>query len=230
MLGRVALVRTDVSEEISPSFIRVTRIGELRTTLAVINNQSTLQVFLRSGLRLLDTASVVPSSPILVTLMKEGLISSETSVLTEPHGVTSQKTPFFSINLTDRPNMTNKRVWNTPFPSMCCLEPEHFLFAASLVARTLIFLRLTCPGTWSTDIKGEPFSCSLCLPEALHVIASCPLRPGGCGSCCTSQSCIISGNVQILHDASLPRVARATWCIADAVTAHLTALECGLHF
>jgi hypothetical protein len=29
-----------------------------------------------------DTASVVPSSPILVTLMKEGLSSSETSVLT----------------------------------------------------------------------------------------------------------------------------------------------------
>jgi hypothetical protein len=32
--------------------------------------------------RLLGTASVVPSSPILVTLMKEALSSSETSVLT----------------------------------------------------------------------------------------------------------------------------------------------------
>jgi hypothetical protein len=32
--------------------------------------------------RLLVTASVVPSSPILVTLMKEVLSSSETSVLT----------------------------------------------------------------------------------------------------------------------------------------------------
>jgi hypothetical protein len=32
--------------------------------------------------RLLVTASVVPSSPILVTLMKEALGSSETSVLT----------------------------------------------------------------------------------------------------------------------------------------------------
>jgi hypothetical protein len=39
-------------------------------------------VFLRSMLRLLVTASVVPSSPILVTLMKEALSSSETSVLT----------------------------------------------------------------------------------------------------------------------------------------------------
>jgi hypothetical protein len=35
MLRRAALVRTDVSEEPSASFIRVTRIGELRTTLAV---------------------------------------------------------------------------------------------------------------------------------------------------------------------------------------------------
>jgi hypothetical protein len=33
--------------------------------------------------RLLVTASVVPSSPILVTLIKEALRSSETSVLTK---------------------------------------------------------------------------------------------------------------------------------------------------
>jgi hypothetical protein len=49
MLRRVALVRTDVSEEEIP-----------------------IMVFLRSMRRLLVTASVVPSSPILVTLMKEG--------------------------------------------------------------------------------------------------------------------------------------------------------------
>jgi hypothetical protein len=35
MLWRVALVRTDVSEELSASFIRVTRIDELGTTLGV---------------------------------------------------------------------------------------------------------------------------------------------------------------------------------------------------
>jgi hypothetical protein len=39
-------------------------------------------VFLHSVRRLLLTANVVPSSQILVTLMKEGLSSSETSVLT----------------------------------------------------------------------------------------------------------------------------------------------------
>jgi hypothetical protein len=35
MLRRMALVRTNISEEISASFIRVTRIGELGTTLAL---------------------------------------------------------------------------------------------------------------------------------------------------------------------------------------------------
>jgi hypothetical protein len=43
MLRRVALVRTDVSEELSASIIRVTRIGELGTTIAVTSNRRTLR-------------------------------------------------------------------------------------------------------------------------------------------------------------------------------------------
>jgi hypothetical protein len=43
ILRRVALVRTDVSEERSASFIRVTRIGELGTTLVVTSNRRTLR-------------------------------------------------------------------------------------------------------------------------------------------------------------------------------------------
>jgi hypothetical protein len=42
MLRLVALVRTDVSEELSAYFISVTRIGKLETTLAVTSNQRTL--------------------------------------------------------------------------------------------------------------------------------------------------------------------------------------------
>jgi hypothetical protein len=59
VLRRVAHVRTDVSEELRTFFIRVTGIGELRTTLAVTSNRRTL----RSNT---ITASVVPSSPIPV--------------------------------------------------------------------------------------------------------------------------------------------------------------------
>jgi hypothetical protein len=87
LLRRVALVRADVSEDLSASIIRVTRIGELGITLGVTSNRRTLRrntkwylVFLRSVRRLLVTANV-PSSPIFVTLMKKALSSSETSVL-----------------------------------------------------------------------------------------------------------------------------------------------------
>jgi hypothetical protein len=66
ILRRVALVRTDISEESSASIIRMTRII----------------VFLRFARRLLVTANVVPSLQIFVTLMMEELRSSETSALT----------------------------------------------------------------------------------------------------------------------------------------------------
>jgi hypothetical protein len=73
MLRRVALVTTDVSEELSASLIRV---------------------FLRNVRRLLVTPSFVPSSPILVTLMMVVLCSSETSVLTR---ATQRKIPEDAI-------------------------------------------------------------------------------------------------------------------------------------
>jgi hypothetical protein len=72
MLHHVALVRTDISEECSASILRVARTGELGTL-----------VFLRSLRRLLVTANIVRSSPILVTLMMEVLCFSKTSVLTK---------------------------------------------------------------------------------------------------------------------------------------------------
>jgi hypothetical protein len=62
MLGHVALVRTDVSEEIIAS------LNEL--------------LFLCIVRRSLVAANAVPSSLILVILMNEALSSSESSVLT----------------------------------------------------------------------------------------------------------------------------------------------------
>jgi hypothetical protein len=66
MLRRVALVRIDDSEDLSASIIRVTRIDELGTTLALTSNRRTLQ----------------RNRKILVTLIMEALSSSETLVIT----------------------------------------------------------------------------------------------------------------------------------------------------
>jgi hypothetical protein len=100
MLRRKALVRTYVSEELSTSFISVTGIGELGTILAVTSNRRTLR-------GLLVTASVVPSSPILVTLMKDALISSETLALTR---ATRRNVPedytFFIVTAVKTSNLT----------------------------------------------------------------------------------------------------------------------------
>jgi hypothetical protein len=86
MLCRVALVRNDISEEYIAFVIRMTRIGELETTLAVTSNRRTLRwnnkLFLCSVLRLLVTANGVYNSPILVTLMMEAISTSESSVVT----------------------------------------------------------------------------------------------------------------------------------------------------
>jgi hypothetical protein len=81
MWFHVALVRTEVSEELIASAIMVTRTDELGTTLAVTSNGITI-VFLRSLSRLLVTVNVVPSSQILVTPMMKMIRSSEMSGLT----------------------------------------------------------------------------------------------------------------------------------------------------
>jgi hypothetical protein len=65
VLRRVALIRTDVSEECIASIIKVTKIGELGT-LAVISTRRTLQ-----------------RNTILITLMMEVIHFSEMSVLTK---------------------------------------------------------------------------------------------------------------------------------------------------
>jgi hypothetical protein len=76
MLRRVTLVRTDVSEELSAFIIRVTRIGELGTTLDVTSNRHTLRrnIYLQY-------------------------------ILQEPCGVTSQKTPFFVVTVVKTSNL-----------------------------------------------------------------------------------------------------------------------------
>jgi hypothetical protein len=94
MLRRVALVGSDVSEVLSTSIIRVTRIGELGTMLAVTSNQRMLRK---------NTKNVLPKRRLLQ----------------EPHGVTSQKTPFFIVTTVKISNLTcDLIIWGI----MSCLK------------------------------------------------------------------------------------------------------------
>jgi hypothetical protein len=83
MLRRVALVRTIVSEELSASFNRVTRISELGITPTVTSNRRTLR-------------------------------RNTKWFLQEPHGVISQKTPFFIVTVVETSILTIYRI--------CCGE------------------------------------------------------------------------------------------------------------
>jgi hypothetical protein len=72
MLRHVALVRTDVSEELSASFIRVTRIGKLGTTLAVTSNRYMLR-----------SVRNIPEDTILHSHCHENLKSATTPISIE---------------------------------------------------------------------------------------------------------------------------------------------------
>jgi hypothetical protein len=85
LLRRVALVRTDVSEEPGASFIRVTKICELEQHKLHLATDVRCEEIL--GISSQRTSVVrcslcCSTSPIFVTLMKEAPGSSETTVLT----------------------------------------------------------------------------------------------------------------------------------------------------
>jgi hypothetical protein len=102
MLRRVTLVRTDVSEELSFSIIRVTRIGELGTTLAVTSNRRTLKAQRAS----FASYGYVPRLPILVTLMIEVVCSSETSVFARSTRCNTTKAALFMVTAGKTSNLT----------------------------------------------------------------------------------------------------------------------------
>jgi hypothetical protein len=79
MLRRVALVRTEVSEELRAS-IRVTRNGELGTTIAVTNNRRTLQKKFQVMVLTRATRRNIAEDAILHSHRRENLTSYITTI------------------------------------------------------------------------------------------------------------------------------------------------------
>jgi hypothetical protein len=88
LLPRVALVRTDVSEEPGASSIRVTKIGALGTTKAATSNRRMLRRNTKSP------------------WWRRRQVPPKRRFLQEPHGVTTQKTPFFIVTTVKTSNLT----------------------------------------------------------------------------------------------------------------------------
>jgi hypothetical protein len=130
ILHHVALVRTDISEEISASFIRVTRIGELGTTLAVTSNRRTLYFFAvcETSVHTRATQRNIPEDTILQGHRRENLKSYN-----------GMKLPAFPWVSVGRGMYICSRMW-------CLLEYVHVRFTgrhqrnfSSCVASTEVF-------------------------------------------------------------------------------------------
>jgi hypothetical protein len=154
MLRRVALVRADVSEKLGASFIRVTRISELETTLAV--------------------TSSVPSSPIIAPWWRRRYVPPKRQFLQEPHGVTSQKTSFFIFEVIweishdmfrpRRPSSCANKFYYFNETAVPQLFNYYFTFLILVcVVWMVIYSCLVCvcnsicKSTWCTDMIGDSY-------------------------------------------------------------------------
>jgi hypothetical protein len=100
MLRSVALVRTDVSEKLSASFIRMTRIGELGTTLAVTSSRRTLR------------RNTNTSETSVLTRAKRRNIPED--IILHSHRRENLKSYKLRLHYTDKPDNAVRTAWKTP--------------------------------------------------------------------------------------------------------------------
>jgi hypothetical protein len=117
ILRRMAVVRTDVSEEYSASIIRVTRIGELGTELAITS--------IRRKLR--RNIYILIFIVLLTFFLAHRLFSPswwrhcflpKRRILQEIHGVTFQNTTFFIVTAMKTSNFTQCNLFREQIKSL----------------------------------------------------------------------------------------------------------------
>jgi hypothetical protein len=134
MLRRLDLVKTEVSEELNTSFIRVTRIGELGTTLAVTSNRRTLRRNTKWATSVLTRATRrnIPEDTILHSHRRENPQILQNSSMYTPnrtervhHWLQSFKgfwLRFITLRITGRLTLTSEIVtrkqWRMPSSGM----------------------------------------------------------------------------------------------------------------
>jgi hypothetical protein len=118
MLHRVDLVTTDVSEELRASFIRVTRIGELGTTLALCSSETS--VVTRA------TRRNFPGDTILHSHRRENLKSYNMDTVCSVYPQGKLETTFFNSVTAANENFKSLEVFkkcNTSFgDSFSCAQ------------------------------------------------------------------------------------------------------------
>jgi hypothetical protein len=153
MLRRVALVRTDVSKELTATFIRVTRIGELGTTLAVARTRGTLRRNTKSlaacvGCKL--QLALFPVHRFLSRWWRRRYVPPKRRFLQEPNGVTPQKMPFFIVTAVKTSNLMNPELFPLiTFHDSPLIMKNAVVLNVSINARTFIFAAVWLPSLHS---------------------------------------------------------------------------------
>jgi hypothetical protein len=152
MLCRMALIRSDVSEELSASIITETRISEIET-LAVSSNRLTLR----------RSAAVYW---FLSPWLWRRYVPPKRLFLQEPLGVTFQKTPFFIVAAEKTSNLTLMLVW-VLLPTLPSLTTGRYQEASAHLHTNISLL-----AAHQACHKLRPFAVAIRIYKPLHYITS----------------------------------------------------------